>query len=206
MEFSEIYDNKEEYYPFVIKKIHDKFFLYNLVTNGIFLLDDDAYNVFIKKDNLYKKKYEKLLCFLKENFILKTKENNEKLDKIYKDISNKKKTFAPTGLTLMVSQECNLKCKYCYGDGGEYCNRGKMDFSTAKKAINYLIKIAPTNKIGICFFGGEPLMNLKLIKDVLNYTKELKKTINKQFHFSMTTNGTLVTQEIKNIIKKKNPY
>lgn len=47
MEFSEIYDNKEEYYPFVIKKIHDKFFLYNLVTNGIFLLDDDAYNVFI---------------------------------------------------------------------------------------------------------------------------------------------------------------
>ena len=78
MEFSEIYDNKEEYYPFVIKKIHDKFFLYNLVTNGIFLLDDDAYNVFIKKDNLYKKKYEKLLCFLKENFILKTKENNEK--------------------------------------------------------------------------------------------------------------------------------
>ncbi len=202
MEFSEIYDNKEEYYPFVIKKIHDKFFLYNLVTNGIFLLDDDAYNVFIKKDNLYKKKYEKLLCFLKENFILKTKENNEKLDKIYKDISNKKKTFAPTGLTLMVSQECNLKCKYCYGDGGEYCNRGKMDFSTAKKAINYLIKIAPTNKIGICFFGGEPLMNLKLIKDVLNYTKELKKTINKQFHFSMTTNGTLVTQEIKNIIKK----
>ena len=106
----------------------------------------------------------------------------------------------------MVSQECNLRCKYCYGEGGEYNNKGKMTFEIAKKAIDYFVKVSKVDKVGICFFGGEPLTNFVLIKEIIDYTKSIENYINKKFHFSITTNGTLLTNKIKKFLLDNNIF
>lgn len=104
----------------------------------------------------------------------------------------------------MISQECNLRCKYCYGKDGEYSNKGKMDFSIAKKAINYFVDQAPSDKLSICFFCGEPLVNFSLMKEVVAYVREIEKRTDKKFTFSMTTNATLINEEIRAFIKENN--
>lgn len=107
-------------------------------------------------------------------------------------------------LVLMVEQGCNLKCLYCYGGEGEYNNKGKMSFKVAKEAIDFLIKHCGTRKyISIVFFGGEPLLNLKLIKEIVAYIEELKKETDIQIAMNMTTNGTLLTEEIADYCLEK---
>lgn len=69
-----------------------------------------------------------------------------------------------TSIILLIAQDCNLRCSYCYADEGKYYNSGKMDFNTAKKSVDFLIQKSCSKKLGICFFGGEPLLNFDLIK------------------------------------------
>lgn len=101
-------------------------------------------------------------------------------------------------LTLMVSQECNMKCAYCYGDGGEYNNRGKMSLETALRAVDYLIESSHDVKLAIAFLGGEPLLNFGLIKEVVKYCSVKESETGRTFSYTITTNGTLLTPEIEN--------
>lgn len=103
-------------------------------------------------------------------------------------------------LTLMVSQECNMKCAYCYGDGGEYNNRGKMSLETALRAVDYLIENSHDVKLAIAFLGGEPLLNFGLIKEVVKYCSVKESETGRTFSYTITTNGTLLTPEIENFL------
>ncbi len=103
-------------------------------------------------------------------------------------------------LTLMVSQECNMKCAYCYGDGGEYNNRGKMSLETALRAVDYLIESSHDVKLAIAFLGGEPLLNFGLIKEVVKYCSVKESETGRTFSYTITTNGTLLTPEIENFL------
>lgn len=103
-------------------------------------------------------------------------------------------------LTLMICQECNMKCAYCYGDGGEYNNRGKMSLETALRAIDYLIENSLDTKLAIAFLGGEPLLNFGLIKEIVKYCSIKEAETGRTFSYTITTNGTLMTPEIENFL------
>lgn len=115
----------------------------------------------------------------------------------------KKEEITLNGLTLMIIQECNLRCTYCYGEGGEYQDRGKMSLETAKKSIDFLIGNSKNKELLICFLGGEPLMNFPLIKDVVAYCNKYENDKPIHFKYTITTNGTIWNDEIETFLREK---
>lgn len=107
-------------------------------------------------------------------------------------------------LCLHIAHDCNLKCKYCFAEEGEY--HGKRELMTTevgKKAIDFLIKASGTRKnLEVDFFGGEPLMNFQVVKDIVEYARSLEKENNKNFRFTITTNGILLNDEIQKYINE----
>ena len=100
------------------------------------------------------------------------------------------------GMALFLTQTCNLRCVYCYGEGGEYGGRGVMNAETARAAVDWLLESAgDAGRIHIGFFGGEPLLELPLLRGVVAYAKQQATTRGKEVTFGMTTNGTLLTRD-----------
>ena len=104
-----------------------------------------------------------------------------------------------TNLRLNVTQNCNLRCKYCFENALEnYENRQKMDFETAKKAVDVFLDLLEKNgksEGNIRFFGGEPLLDFSLITRVVEHVKQ-NKNENITIHFMVNSNGTLITDEM----------
>lgn len=97
-------------------------------------------------------------------------------------------------LCLHVSHDCNLRCEYCFASEGDY-NSGRklMDKDVALKAVDYLVKNSNGRRnIEIDFFGGEPLMNFDVVKEVVAYGRQIERKTDKKFYFTITTNGTLL--------------
>ncbi|GAA0747666.1 thioether cross-link-forming SCIFF peptide maturase [Clostridium oceanicum] len=107
-------------------------------------------------------------------------------------------------LCLNIAHDCNLRCKYCFADEGEY--KGKRELMTpaiGKKAIDFVIeKCGPRKNIEIDLFGGEPLLAFDTIKEVVEYAKEQEKIHNKNIRFTMTTNATLLNDDIMEYLDK----
>lgn len=103
-------------------------------------------------------------------------------------------------ISLLLVQGCNLRCTYCYGEDGQYNDSGIMDLPTAKRAVDLLVKETLTDEVTVCFFGGEPLMNFSLLKEIVNYCRQVEQKTNKRIRFTMTTNGTMITPEIETFI------
>ena len=190
-----------QFYPYEVIQEEGQKYLYNVITSGIFLMDNLSSDVLENKilegtDNEYYEAIE----YMKEKFIIRTKDNDTKLNDIYTKIAGTKKEMQPSSLVLMISQDCNLRCTYCYGTNGEYSHKGLMDYKTAKSAVDYFVKYAKGDKLNICFFGGEPLLNFSLIKEIIKYANEVGSKLNKTFTFSMTTNATLIDQMIEEFI------
>lgn len=100
-------------------------------------------------------------------------------------------------LCLHIAHDCNLRCKYCFGDTGEYKGgRCLMRAETGKKAIDFVIeKSGKRRNIEIDYFGGEPLMNFDVVKEITDYAKAQGKLHDKNFRFTITTNGLLLDDE-----------
>ena len=111
-------------------------------------------------------------------------------------------TFKQTGLVkslcLMVAQDCNLRCRYCFGDGGSYGGeRAVMSPEVGRAAVDYLIAhCGPRKHCEIDFFGGEPLMNMETVKAVTEYVRQREKETGKAFKLTLTTNGVLLKDDI----------
>ena len=107
-------------------------------------------------------------------------------------------------LCLHIAHDCNLRCKYCFADTGEYHGkRGFMSEETGKKAIDFVIANSGSRKnIEIDYFGGEPLMNFDVVKQITEYAKEQGEKHGKNFRFTITTNGILLDDEKKEYINK----
>lgn len=107
-------------------------------------------------------------------------------------------------LCLHIAHDCNLKCKYCFAEEGEY--HGKRELMSAevgKKAIDMLIKASGKRKnLEIDFFGGEPLMNFDVVKQIVEYARSLEAQHGKNFRFTITTNGILLDDEKLDYINK----
>ena len=96
-------------------------------------------------------------------------------------------------LCLMVAQDCNLRCKYCFGDEGTYGHRAIMSEDTGRAAVDFIIKNSKIRKhCEIDFFGGEPLLNFKTVQAVTEYVRQREKDTGKIFKLTLTTNGMLL--------------
>lgn len=121
----------------------------------------------------------------------------------YADIAkNWHKKSVVKALCLHVAHDCNLRCKYCFADTGEFHgHRGIMSAEVGKKAIDFVIENSGNRKnIEIDYFGGEPLMNFAVVKEITEYAKEQGKLHNKNFRFTITTNGLLLNDEVKEYV------
>jgi len=107
-------------------------------------------------------------------------------------------------LCLNIIHDCNLRCKYCFADEGEYHGARKaMPAEVGKKAIDFVIeKSGPRKNIEVDLFGGEPLMAFDTIKEIVGYAKQQEKLYNKVIRFTMTTNATLLNDEIMQYLDK----
>ena len=101
-------------------------------------------------------------------------------------------------LCLHVSHDCNLRCKYCFASTGDFGtgHRMTMNVETAKKAIDFVIaRSGKRHNIEVDFFGGEPLMAMDTVKATVDYARSLEKQYDKNFRFTITTNGILLDDE-----------
>ena len=101
-------------------------------------------------------------------------------------------------LCLHIAHDCNLACRYCFAEEGEYHGRrALMSFEVGKKALDFLIANSGSRRnLEVDFFGGEPLMNWQVVKDLVKYGREQEKLYNKNFRFTLTTNGVLLNEEV----------
>ena len=116
----------------------------------------------------------------------------------------KRKTVVKA-LCLHIAHDCNLACKYCFAEEGEYHGRrALMTYEVGKKALDFLIANSGTRRnLEVDFFGGEPLMNWQVVKDLVAYGREQEKLHDKHFRFTVTTNGVLLNDEIQEFINKE---
>lgn len=158
-----------------------------------------------------KRKYRKaeienaMLYLRNEGFLKKVPSNGE--------MPALKKRYGIRHLELMVTHGCNMGCKYCYGIYGPkdwkdatylYGAKTKgMSFETAKKGVDFLFEESKgQNDISIIFFGGEPLLELKLIEEIIPYINDREKESGKKVNLSISTNGILLNQRVVDFLVK----
>ena len=190
-------------------KFENSNILMDIHSGAVHLVDDIAYEI-----------VEDVLAMAKEEVVAKynKKFTEEELTEAIQELSELKedgmlgtedtyKELVPAfmqrnpvvkALCLHVAHDCNLACKYCFAGEGEYHGeRGMMTAEVGKAAIDFLIKNSAHRKnIEVDFFGGEPLMNFGVVKEVVEYARAKEKECNKNFRFTMTTNGVLLNDEI----------
>ncbi len=174
--------------------------IYNMVGEDELLDKEDVINNL--KDKWSKEEieeaYEELIDLVKEE-VLYSKD-------LYEEIAmagDESESYIKA-LCLNVIHDCNLRCKYCFADEGEYKGcRKPMSAEVGKRAIDYVLENSGNIKnIEVDLFGGEPLMVFDTIKEIVDYAKEKDKLYNKNIRFTMTTNATLLNDEIIDYIDK----
>lgn len=128
-------------------------------------------------------------------------------DDIYKDfvMDFKKRTTVVKALCLHIAHDCNLACKYCFAEEGEYHGKRElMSYEVGKKALDFLVANSGSRtNLEVDFFGGEPLMNFEVVKQLVEYGRSLEEPNNKKFRFTLTTNGVLLDDDILEFANKE---
>lgn len=116
----------------------------------------------------------------------------------------KRKTVVKA-LCLHIAHDCNLACRYCFAEEGEYHGRrALMSYETGRKALLYLAKNSGSHRnLEVDFFGGEPTMNWKVVKDLVAFGRSIEAEYDKKFRFTLTTNGVLLNDEIMEFANKE---
>lgn len=127
-------------------------------------------------------------------------------DDIYQNATlEMKSSNVVKAMCLHVAHTCNLACDYCFAKQGKYHGKdGLMTFEIGKKALDFLIEHSGTRtNLEVDFFGGEPLMNWEIVKQLVGYGRSLEKEKKKKFRFTLTTNGVLLNDEIIEFANKE---
>ena len=126
---------------------------------------------------------------------------------LYADIAAnfKMKNNDIKALCLHVAHTCNLTCDYCFASQGKYQGeRALMSFEVGKQALDFLIANSGSRRnLEVDFFGGEPLMDWEVVKQLVNYARSVEKEHNKNFRFTLTTNGLLVDDDVIEFANKE---
>lgn len=117
----------------------------------------------------------------------------------------KKRKTVVKAMCLHIAHDCNLACKYCFAEEGEYHGRrALMSFEVGKKALDFLIANSGSRvNLEVDFFGGEPLMNWDVVKQLVEYGRSRETECNKKFRFTLTTNGVLLNDDIMEFANKE---
>lgn len=201
-----------EFYPYKIFKEDNRTYIFANNSNGIFEVDDKALSI-IEQENkqeeeayqkvsqmMSRKEFDDIIGGMKKYMFMRTKDN----DDLIREYQCREIPESFSSMTLFVAQGCNLRCTYCYGDGGSYHDQGYMSFETAKVAVDYLVQQSSQDDLYLTFFGGEPLINFDLVKKITKYVREIEKKTSKKITLSMTTNGTLIDDEKRRFILDNN--
>ena len=186
---------------------------YNIVldvnSGAVHVVDNVAYDVIpLFKTNTK----EEILCNLKQKY------SEQEIEEGYKEIETlvqehqlfttdeyenyieqlKERPTVVKALCLHIAHDCNLACRYCFAEEGEYHGRkAMMSFEVGKAALDFLIAESGNRRnLEVDFFGGEPLMNFEVVKKLVAYGREQEKIHNKNFRFTLTTNGVLLNDDI----------
>lgn len=190
-------ESKPFIYPF---STPGGYYIFDVNTNRIINVSKEVYDYLAgKKDEITSATKGEISKMMRDGFL-----SNKKVKEILHPASNSLKDLLDSALekiTLQVTQQCNLRCEYCIysGDSGNYQNRPhknkKMSFETARKGIDFLIEHSQdANRLNVSFYGGEPLLEFELIQRCVEYANE--KAEGKEVSFSITTNATLLTEDI----------
>lgn len=192
---------------------------YNIVldvcSGSVHVVDDLVYDVIELYEKLNVEEIVSKLPQYPEEDIREACEEIEQLkeagqlftEDTYKDaiIDFKKRKTVVKALCLHIAHDCNLACRYCFAEEGEYHgDRSLMSFEVGKKALDFLIANSGNRvNLEVDFFGGEPLMNFQVVKDLVAYGRSQEKEHNKKFRFTLTTNGMLLNDDVMEFANKE---
>lgn len=185
-------------------------------------VDDVAYDIITNYEN---KNKDEIKSYILEKYKDRDDVTAEDIDLCFDDIETLKKegrlfaedTFEKAAsafkkrqgvlkaICLHVAHDCNLACKYCFAGKGEYDGpKGLMSYETGKRALDFLVEQSGTrHNLEVDFFGGEPLLNWDVCKKLVEYGRSIEKKYNKNFRFTVTTNGVLLNDEIMDFCNKE---
>ena len=189
---------------------------YNIVldvfSGAVHIVDDVAYDIIALFENTEKEAIAKRITGrypeITEADVYECLEDIEQLQRekklftpdVYADkaFDLKKRHTDIKALCLHVAHTCNLNCEYCFASQGKYHgDRALMSFETGKQALDFLIASSGRRtNLEVDFFGGEPLMNWDTVKKLVAYARSIEKTHNKNFRFTLTTNGVLIDDDV----------
>ena len=197
-------------------KLGDFNIVLDVCSGSVHVVDEVAYDIISlfeseDKESIIEKMSEKYLC--KEDISL---EDIEECYAQVEELKNNGKLFTPDtfepmagklkektsgvvkALCLHIAHTCNLNCSYCFASQGKYHgDRAMMSFEVGKRALDFLVENSGTrHNLEVDFFGGEPLMNFQVVKDLVAYARSIEKEKGKNFRFTLTTNGVLVDDDV----------
>lgn len=188
----------------------------DVCSGSVHVVDDVAYDVIGMAENTSR---EDIVKTLSEKYSLRDDVTKDDIEDCIDDVEELKKegllfapdTFEPMAgalkektsgvvkaLCLHVAHTCNLNCSYCFASQGKYHGeRAVMSYEVGKRALDFLIENSGSRRnLEVDFFGGEPLMNFDVVKKLVEYARSVEKEHNKNFRFTLTTNGLLIDDDV----------
>lgn len=193
---------------------------YNIVldicSGSVHVVDEVAYDIISMFEN---NKKEKIIEVISEKYADRSDITAEDIEECFTQVVSLKesgKLFAPDtfepvaghlmaktsgvvkALCIHIAHTCNLNCSYCFASQGKYHgDRAIMSFEVGKRALDFLVENSGSRKnLEVDFFGGEPLMNFDVVKQMVAYARSIEKEHNKNFRFTLTTNGMLIDDDV----------
>ena len=193
---------------------------YNIVldiaSGSVHAVDEVAYDIIAMFENNDR---ESVIKAISEKYAGRDDVSLDDINECYNDITQLKNegrlfqedTFEPMAgelkaktagvvkaLCLHIAHTCNLNCEYCFASQGKYHGeRAVMSFEVGKRALDFLIENSGSRRnLEVDFFGGEPLMNFDVVKQLVEYARSIEKKFNKNFRFTLTTNGVLIDDDV----------
>ena len=195
----------------------------DICSGSVHAVDEVAFDII----NLYEKEdKEKIISLMLEKYGDREDVTRQELELCLEDIEQLKNegklfsedTFEPMAgdlkkksagivkaLCMHIAHTCNLNCSYCFASQGKYHgDRAMMSFEVGKQAFDFLIANSGTRKnLEVDFFGGEPLMNFDVVKELVAYARSIEKDHGKNFRFTLTTNGVLIDDDVIDFANKE---
>ena len=188
-------------------KRNDVYVVLDVNSGAVHVIDEMVYDILdYYPENSRERTVEKLVNkYLEKELLVAISEiqmliDAEQLfskDQYIKNLEFKNRKPVIKAMCLHIAHDCNIRCKYCFASQGDFeGDRSLMSLEVGKKALKFLVENSGNRKnLEVDFFGGEPLMNWEVVKELVVYGRKMEKEYNKNFRFTITTNGVLLDDE-----------